>query len=201
MRGGSDAQIRIMRGKNVLTSEWGPKKAMVRDKKTGEDEDMQVNKGDVMAGAVATAKTWTPEQNVDENMRVSEKNNQIKAACYPWRKGEIADSKKSDYRSVTLTMGKKDSKGKLDWSLLPYESLTGVVRVMEKGSVKYGGHRTWLPGIMFSRLFAAIMRHLIDWFVFVKDKDKESGEHPLCHVIANCMMLLTYINDKTFDDR
>ena len=163
-------------------------------------------------------------------MRVSEKEitqnratATVKAACYPWKVGEKIGPNEGNYRPVTPGIpwvlaealpkdksvannktaieGKKNSKGKLDWSLLPYESLTGVVRVMEKGGSGYGGYRTWLPGIMFSRLFAAIMRHLIDWFVFVKDKDKESGEHPLCHVIANCMMLLTYINDKTFDDR
>jgi len=58
-----------------------------------------------------------------------------------------------------------------------------------------------MPGITFSKLFAATIRHLVDWFYLCKDKDDESGEHPLCHVIANCMMLLTFINNKKFDDR
>lgn len=178
MRGGSDAQIRIMRGKNVLTSEWGPKRATVRDKKTGEDENTQVSEKDVLTRA-----------------GIKKLDDIIKG------KGEPPFDVWTPEQAVTITEGKKNSKGKLDWSRLPFESLVGVVRVMEKGGSGYGGYRTWLPGIMFSRLFAAIMRHLIDWFVFVKDKDKESGEHPLCHVIANCMMLLTYINDKTFDDR
>lgn len=97
--------------------------------------------------------------------------------------------------------GRKESKGKPDWSCVPLENFEGVVRVFEKGKIKYKGTRTWLPGINFSKLSAATMRHLIDWFYLRKDKDDESGEHPLCHVIANCMMLLTYINNKTFDDR
>lgn len=135
-------------------------------------------------------------------MRVTEEEaERLEAASSLWKRGVKIDPNESNCCPSTLVLGKKNSEGKLNWSLLPYESLVGVVKVIEKGSVKYKGCRTWLPGIMFSRLFAAIMRHLIDWFVFVKDKDKESGEHPLCHVIANCMMLLTYINDKTFDDR
>lgn len=97
--------------------------------------------------------------------------------------------------------GKKELEGKLDWSCLPLESLNGVVRVFEKGAIKYHGTRTWLPGIKFSKLFAAIMRHLIDWFYLRKDRDAESGEHPLSHVVANCLMLLTYIDINKYDDR
>ena len=100
-----------------------------------------------------------------------------------------------------MNESRKESEGKLDWSVLPMESLEGVVRVFEKGAIKYDGYRTWLPGIAFSKLFAATMRHLIDWFYFRKDKDDESGEHPLCHVIANAMMILTYIKNQEFDDR
>lgn len=170
--------------------------------------------------ATATAKKMETQRTITLPLN---EDIQVKAVSYPWKQGDKTDPNKSDYRSFiakipwaltkvspkdksitnnkTVTEGKKNSEGKLDWSRLPFESLVGVVRVMEKGGSKYGGYRTWLPGIMFSGLFAAIMRHLINWFVFMKDKDKESGEHPLCHVIANCMMLLTYINDKTFDDR
>jgi len=67
--------------------------------------------------------------------------------------------------------------------------------------VKYGGYRTWMPGINFGKLFSATMRHLIDWFCLHKDRDDESGEHPLSHVVANCLMLLSYIEKEKFDDR
>jgi len=97
--------------------------------------------------------------------------------------------------------GKKELTGKLNWACIPLETMRGVIRVFEKGAIKYDGYRTWLPGIAFSKLFSASIRHLIDWFYYRKNKDDESGEHPLCHVIANCMMLLTYINNKKFDDR
>jgi len=50
-------------------------------------------------------------------------------------------------------------------------------------------------------LFSAIMRHLLDWFFKGIDKDVESGEHPLSHVIADAMMILSYLENKQFDDR
>lgn len=97
--------------------------------------------------------------------------------------------------------GKKYLAGKPDWSLVPMDFMAGVVRVFEYGQIKYNGKRTWLPGIRYSLLFSAIMRHLIDWFFHGKNQDEDSGEHPLCHVIANCLMLLTFIDNKNFDDR
>jgi len=97
--------------------------------------------------------------------------------------------------------GNKDEKDKLDWSYIPMEVLPGVARVFQKGGIKYKGKRTWLPGIKFSKLFAATWRHLFDWYFLNRNKDKESGEHPLYHVIANCMMLLTFIKNSDYDDR
>lgn len=102
---------------------------------------------------------------------------------------------------MKIEEGKKELKGKLDWSCLPMDALRGTVRVFEKGVIKYQGTRTWLPGILFSKLFAATMRHLFDWYYLRIDADRESGEHPLCHVMANCLMLLTYIKNKKYDDR
>lgn len=97
--------------------------------------------------------------------------------------------------------GKKCLTGKPEWSVLPMDALIGVVRVFEKGQIKYGSFRTWLPGIRFGKLFSAIVRHLFGWFYFGHNVDKESGEHPLCHVIANALMLLTFIDKPKFDDR
>lgn len=97
--------------------------------------------------------------------------------------------------------GKKNLTGKPEWCVVPMEAMEGVVRVFEGGAEVYGGGRTWLPGIRFSKLFSAICRHLFDWFYLGKNWDEKSGQHPLCHVIANCLMLLTFIDNKRFDDR
>jgi len=97
--------------------------------------------------------------------------------------------------------GWKDTEGKADYSFMPMHVLEAVARVFEGGSKKYGGRMTWMPGIKYSLLFSAIMRHLFDWFFKGTDKDAESGGHPLAHVIADCMMILSYIDNKDFDDR
>jgi len=103
--------------------------------------------------------------------------------------------------AVKSIEGRKDTRGKVDYSCVPMETITGVARVFEKGKLKYGGSRTWMDGIKFSKLCSAIIRHTMDWFFKGLDKDEESGEHPLSHIIANAMMLLTFINNKKYDDR
>jgi len=97
--------------------------------------------------------------------------------------------------------GRKDTEGKADYSFMPMHVLEAVARVFEGGSKKYGGRMTWMPGIKYSLLFSAIMRHLFDWFFKCVDKDAESGEHPLAHVCADVMMILSYLGNKKFDDR
>jgi hypothetical protein len=97
--------------------------------------------------------------------------------------------------------GKKTLTGKPEWCLVPMEAMNGVVRVFESGYMTYGGARTWLPGIKFSLLFSAMCRHLFGWFYRGHNEDEKSGEHPLCHVIANALMLLTFVDKPKFDDR
>ena len=107
----------------------------------------------------------------------------------------------TDSRPDRLREGKKILTGKPEWCMVPMRAMTGVVRVFEAGAKTYGGGSTWLPGIKFSKLFSAICRHLFDWFYRGIDRDEKSWEHPLCHVIANCLMLLTFIDNRRFDDR
>jgi hypothetical protein len=119
----------------------------------------------------------------------------------------IFDREKYGTVAITTNKGKnikeghKIDEGKLDWDYLPMEALPGVARVFQKGGIKYKGKRTWLPGIRFSTLFTSIWRHLFEWYYLGRNKDKESGEHPLCHVVANCLMLLTYIKNTAYDNR
>ena len=91
-----------------------------------------------------------------------------------------------------IVEGRKDDKNKTDWSFLPIQALAGVAEILKKGSQ---------TGIKFSKIYGAIIRHLSAWFFNLENKDTGSGEHHLCHIIANCIMLLTYIDKKEFDDR
>lgn len=88
------------------------------------------------------------------------------------------------------TVGRKNDIGKLQWSLLPYDALTEVVRVFQYGADKYG-LRNWEAGMQYNRLFDAAMRHMTKW-IGGDDVDDESKLHHLAHAAVSILMLLTY---------
>ena len=116
-------------------------------------------------------------------------------------KAEIDKIEQNLDTAIKQMEGKKETLDKPDYSCVPMETLEGVARVFEKGKLKYGGSRTWMPGIAFSKLCSAMVRHLVSWYYMKEDVDAESGESHLSHIVANCLMLLTFKDNKNFDDR
>ncbi len=69
--------------------------------------------------------------------------------------------------------GKKFDEGKLRMDLIPPEAIKGLAKVLTYGADKYG-EKNWLNGLSYSRVYAAIQRHL--WaFWEGEDNDDESG--------------------------
>ena len=96
--------------------------------------------------------------------------------------------------------GKKFDMGKPDLSLLPYEALEEVAKVLMFGANKYGKNQ-WRGGFDYTRLISAAMRHMHQ-LNNGEDVDAESGISHAAHVIANMMFLLWMIrNQKGKDDR
>lgn len=105
---------------------------------------------------------------------------------------------------------RKDDAGKARWDLLPYFALEEVVQVLTKGCTKYGD-RNWEKGFVYSRPFAAAMRHLTAFWSAKMwpvgdDFDPETGNHHLAHAICCLLFLLTYegwpeSKRETLDDR
>jgi hypothetical protein len=90
----------------------------------------------------------------------------------------------------SVMAGKKDDKGKLDWTLLPWYPLEEVVRVMQHGAKKYG-RDNWLHVLDSKRRYtAAAARHLIAYLAGQKN-DPESGYHHLAHAVC-CMLFIIY---------
>ena len=87
---------------------------------------------------------------------------------------------------------KKDS-GKLKWSLLPFEQLRDVVKVLMLGAEKYSPDN-WKKCDDVTRYKDALMRHVVSYVTGDKT-DKESGLSHLAHAICNCLFLMW------FDDR
>lgn len=96
--------------------------------------------------------------------------------------------------------GKRFNQGKLEWHLLPFDALKGVVQVLMFGKQKYGEHN-WEKGMGWLTVYNSLIRHVIAWRNG-EDKDPESGEHHMSHVICNAVFLLWYsLNGKGKDDR
>jgi hypothetical protein len=90
---------------------------------------------------------------------------------------------------------------KLPMELIPPETLFGYAEVMRMGAKKYAPNN-WLLGIRYSRLYAAILRHLLLWF-WGEDLDKESGLSHLKHAFWGVGALITFTERKRveLDDR
>lgn len=88
----------------------------------------------------------------------------------------IAEEKASRYNS-----------GKLKWSLVDFDSLEDMVRVLEFGANKYSEHN-WKKGLKTTEVFESTMRHLVA-YMKGEDLDPESGLPHTGHIMCNAMFL------------
>ena len=95
-----------------------------------------------------------------------------------------------------LTGAVKHDQGKLDWSLLPIDSVEEILKVLEFGKRKYAAWN-WASngGFKYSRLFGSLLRHIFAWWRG-EDKDPETGLSHLAHAGCNILFLLYYIKHR-----
>lgn len=86
--------------------------------------------------------------------------------------------------------GTKLDVGKARYDLLPPELLDGLAQVLAYGATKYAP-RNWEKGIVYGRVFAALMRHMWAWWRG-EDKDKETGYSHLWHAGCCLSFLIAY---------
>lgn len=86
--------------------------------------------------------------------------------------------------------------GKTDWSLVPWDSVEEIVKVLEFGKVKYAAWN-WSSngGFKYMRVFNSTMRHLLAW-ARGEDKDPESGLSHIAHAGCNIFFLMHFIKNK-----
>jgi hypothetical protein len=84
----------------------------------------------------------------------------------------------------------KADSGKLQWSLLPFEELKDVVRVLMLGAKKYTPDN-WKKCDDVTRYKDALMRHVIS-YVSGDTTDDESGLSHLAHAVCNCLFLMYF---------
>ena len=93
-------------------------------------------------------------------------------------------------KAPNMTEAQKFDDGKLAWDLVPPGPLDQIVEIYTLGAKKYAP-RNWEKGLHWSRVFAAIMRHLWAWRRG-EIMDAESGKHHLAHAAWGCFALLEY---------
>lgn len=94
--------------------------------------------------------------------------------------------------------------GKTDWSLMPFEAIEEINKVLEFGAKKYSAWNfAEKGGMRYSRLLNSLLRHI---FAYMRgeNNDPESGLSHLAHAGCNIIFLLYYSkNPEKFnkDDR
>lgn len=106
--------------------------------------------------------------------------------------------------SVTPAVAVKHDSGKTDWSLMPWEAVEEINKVLEFGASKYAAHNwTEGEGFRYTRVLSSLFRHLFAWSRG-EDCDPESGLSHLAHAGCNVIFLLYYNRYKerySNDDR
>jgi len=97
--------------------------------------------------------------------------------------GDVSDDEKQ------LTLGIKFDKDKLDYTLVPWESMEDVVKVLEHGAKKYARENWKL--VSPERYKKAAARHMVAW-LGGEDADPESGLPHTAHAIC-CMLFYQHL--------
>ena len=124
----------------------------------------------------------------------------VKSAENPALKIELSDEYQHNHLQEAMDYALKEKgfikadSGKLQWSLLPFEELKDVVRVLMLGAKKYTPDN-WKKCDDVTRYKDALMRHVIS-YVNGDTTDDESGLSHLAHAVCNCLFLMYFDNTK-----
>ena len=92
-----------------------------------------------------------------------------------------------------LKEGVKYDQEKIDWTLLPFDTLKQVVEVLELGAKKYAPDN-WKKVLPPERYIKAAFRHLID-YQYTSKIDDESGKSHLAHAVC-CLLFKMWHDDN-----
>lgn len=92
----------------------------------------------------------------------------------------------------------RHNEGKPRWSLVDFESLEPLVRVLEFGENKYGAFN-WKKGLDKKEILESAMRHLIKLMSDIPLDEETKLKHE-GHIMSN-MMFYSYFNLKEEKDK
>jgi len=114
-------------------------------------------------------------------------------SAHPYHEGE-------NMQGQVMLNGKKNDQGKPMLGLVPRTLIWAVGSILTSGAVKYGKNN-WRGGLLWSRPYDALLRHLTAWWDG-EDKDAETGKSHLHHAACELAFLIEY-EEKSLgsDDR
>jgi hypothetical protein len=96
--------------------------------------------------------------------------------------------------------GNKFDGDKLPLHLLPTDAMSAIAAVLGFGAAKYAP-RNWEKGLAWSRVYAALMRHMFAWWEG-ENADPETGYSHLWHAGCCIVFLIAFERRNTgADDR
>ena len=84
-----------------------------------------------------------------------------------------------------MDKGLRYNEGKLKWSLVNFEALEPMIRVLEFGAIKYAP-KNWMKGLKRSEILESTQRHLAA-LMDGEENDKETGLSHVGHIQCNTM--------------
>lgn len=102
----------------------------------------------------------------------------------------IPEMKKLAETKTVFDEGVKFDIDKIRMELLPPELMTAVATILTFGATKYTD-RNWEKGMKWSRVYGALLRHLVAWSSGEKT-DPETGKSHLWHAGCCIAFLITY---------
>jgi hypothetical protein len=85
-----------------------------------------------------------------------------------------------------LDTGLRYNSNKVKWSLMHYKSMEPMIRVLEKGAIKYAPDN-WKKGLSRKETLESLQRHLAA-LMDGETHDPETNELHIGHIMCNCMI-------------
>lgn len=86
------------------------------------------------------------------------------------------------------------NEGKPQWTLVDFDSLEPLVRVLEFGATKYS-RDNWKKGLSRDSILDSLTRHLVK-LIGGEEIDEESKCHHMGHIMANAMFYIYFYGQK-----
>ena len=99
--------------------------------------------------------------------------------------------------------GARFDQGKTRVDLIPADVLLRLGEIYRMGAEKYDASN-WRKGMKWSKVYGPLCRHLFKAWLGLEERDPESGQLHIDHVVWNAVALAVYMSKpeyKKFDDR